>query len=391
MTANPYPGYAWLREHDPVCPVDDPNVPGRTWLVTRYDDVRACLADRRLGSGAPVNPDPHPPGLSQLDDPRHARLRRLVAAAFTPAAISRLRERTARTCADAVDSFAGRGHADLVAEYTQKIPVAVVHDLLGIPEAERAPAADVLDMWYRAKFRQPRDEAKLAEMLAYVRRLVARKRSHPGDDLPTRLIESGALTGDELEVMVMTLIGAGHITTIQFLGTTVLRLLDHPARRAALLGGEIDWSRAINELLRLDSPDHVAEYRYAGEDLTIADARVAAGDVVLLSLAAANRDPNRFPDPDALDFTRDARPHLALGHGAHACLGSHLLKMQTEIAITTLFGRLPDLALDIPKSEIDWGYAPTFRGPRALPVTFTPREPATVPPPGDTTADHGSR
>ncbi|NEE13499.1 cytochrome P450, partial [Streptomyces sp. SID7499] len=104
-----------------------------------------------------------------------------------------------------------------------------------------------------------------AELLGYVRKLVDYKRTHPGDDLPTRLIASGALTGDELEVMVMTLIGAGHITTIQFLGTTVLRLLDHPDRRAALLGGDIDWSRAINELLRLDSPSHVAEYRYAGE------------------------------------------------------------------------------------------------------------------------------
>ncbi|MGX2993430.1 cytochrome P450 family protein [Streptomyces sp. JNUCC 64] len=372
MTADPYPGYAWLRAHDPVCPVDDPRVPGRTWLVTRYDDVRACLADRRLGSRAPADPDPRPPGLSQLDDPGHTRLRRLVASAFTPAAVSRLRDRTARTCAHAVGSFAGRGHADLVAEYTREIPVAVVHDLLGVPETERPPAADVLDMWYRAKFQQPRDEVKLAEVLEYVRRLVAYKRSHPGDDLPTRLIESDALTGDELEVMVMTLIGAGHITTIQFLGTTILRLLGDPGQRAALLGGAVDWSRAVNELLRLDPPDHVAEYRYAGEELTIADTRVGEGDVVLLSLAAANRDPDRFPDPDALDLTRDARPHLALGHGAHACLGSHLVKLQTEIAITTLFGRLPDLTLDIPGDRVDWGYAPTFRGPRALPVTFTP-------------------
>lgn len=372
MTADPYPGYAWLREHDPVCPVGGPHVPGRMWLVTRYDDVRACLADRRLGSGAPVGPDPHPPGLSNLDDPGHARLRRIVAAAFTPAAVSRLRDRTARTCAHAVESFAGRGRADLVAEYTREVPVAVMHDLLGVPEAERAPAADVLDMWYRAKFRQPRDEAKLAEVLSYVRKLVAYKRTHPGDDLTTRLIESGELTGDELEVMVMTLIGAGHITTIQFLGTTVLRLLGDPGRRAALLGGDIDWSRAINELLRLDSPSHVAEYRYAGESMTIADARVAEGDVVLLSLAAANRDPNRFPDPGTLDLTRDARPHLAFGHGAHTCLGSHLVKLETEIAITTLFGRLPDLTLDVPSGEVDWGYAPTFRGPRALPVNFTP-------------------
>lgn len=117
----------------------------------------------------------------------------------------------------------------------------------------------------------------------------------------------------------------------------------------------------------------MAEYRYAGEDMTIADARVGEGDVVLLSLAAANRDPDRFPDPDALDLTRDARPHLAFGHGVHTCLGSHLVKLETEIAITTLFDRLPDLTLDIPGDEVDWGYAPTFRGPQALPVTFTPR------------------
>ncbi|MEU8768283.1 cytochrome P450 [Streptomyces griseus] len=372
MTADPYPGYAWLREHDPVCPVGGPHVPGRMWLVTRYDDVRACLADRRLGSRAPVDPDPHPPGISHLDGPGHARLRRLVAAAFTPAAVARLRDRTARTCADAVESFAGRGHADLVAEYTREIPVAVMHDLLGVPETERAPAADVLDMWYRAKFRQPRDEASLAELLDYVGELVAYKRTHPGDDLTTRLIDSDALTGEELEVMVMTLIGAGHITTIQFLGTTVLHLLDHPGHRAALLRGDLDWPRAVNELLRLDSPSHVAEYRYAGEDMTLADARVGEGDVVLLSLAAANRDPDRFPDPGTLDLTRDARPHLAFGHGAHTCLGSHLVRLETEIAVTTLFGRLPDLALDIPGGEVAWGYAPTFRGPLALPVTFTP-------------------
>ncbi|MEI5034389.1 cytochrome P450 [Streptomyces sp. S1A(2023)] len=186
------------------------------------------------------------------------------------------------------------------------------------------------------------------------------------------MIEPGALTGDELEAMVMTLIGAGHITTIQFLGTTILRLLGHPGRRAALLGGDLDWSRAVNELLRLDAPSHVAECRYAGEDMTIADTRVGEGDVVLLSPAAANRDPNRFPDPGTLDLTRDARPHLAFGHGAHTCLGTHLVKLETEIAITTLFGRLPDLTLDIPSGEVAWGYAPTFRGPQALPVTFTP-------------------
>lgn len=367
MTADPYPGYAWLRDHDPVCPVQ-----GRMWLVTRYDDVRACLADRRLGSAAPANPDPHPPGLSNLDDPDHAALRRQVAAAFTPAAVARLRGRIAATCANAVESFAGRGHADLVAEYTSLIPVAVVHDLLGIPEALRKPAAEVLDMWYRAKFHQPRDESKLADVLAYVQTLTAYKRSHPGDDLPTRLIDSGALTDDELAVMIMTLVGAGHITTIQFLGTTVLRLLDHPTPRSALLDGAVDWPQAINELLRLDSPSHVAEYRYATEDMTIAGAQVQAGDVVLLSLAAANRDPTRFPNPDALDLTRDARPHLALGHGAHTCLGSHLVRLETELAITTLFRRLPDLALAVPRAEITWDYAPTFRGPVSLPVTFTP-------------------
>lgn len=382
---DPYPNYRWLRDNQPVCPMATQGDAGRTWLVTSYDLVRAGLADARLsyddrnaahpGEAEDFGEFSVSRGLLDLDAPEHTRLRKLVSAAFRPAEISGLRGRIEQICHRAVDSFVARGRADLVAEYALPVPLAVIHEVLGVPESERLDPARCFDLSYRVGFVQPRDPAVVRAIVDYVKHIAAYKRTHPGDDLTSGLLrsvgeEGGLRDENELHTMILAVLRAGHLSTVQFIGTAIVRLLERPADADRLLSGEVPWRAAVNEMLRYDAPVHAAEYRYALEDLEIGGTQVAKGDRLLMSIAAANRDPAKFDDPERFVVDRNARGDLSFGHGAHLCLGSHLARLEAEVALGVLFERLGDLRLAIRSADVAWAFGPMLRGPRAVPVTF---------------------
>ncbi|MFJ9774315.1 cytochrome P450 [Kitasatospora sp. NPDC101157] len=386
---DPYPNYAWLREHAPVSEVYTPHRAGTTWLVTTYDLARACLLDPRLsnddrnsaGAQAPFGTGEWDParGLLDLDRPEHTRLRRLVAGAFGEAAVARMRGTIARTAHRAVDTMTGPDGCDLVEHFSLPVPVAVIHEVLGIPPELREPPARCLDLFYHTGLTDPPDVDRLARLLEYTAGLAAYKRTHPGPDVGTHLVrglESGQLRDEnELAAMILSVIGAGHVTTVQFLGTAVYRLLQHPDQLAAIRAGRIPWKSAVNELMRYDAPIQSTAYRFATEPIELGGVRIGKGDALLISLGSANRDPARFPDPDVFRADRGGPGHLGFGHGAHRCLGAHLARLEGEVALDVLFRRLPGIELAVPFDEVVWTYGPMLRGPRTLPV----RLPATAP------------
>jgi cytochrome P450 len=380
---DPYRNYAWLRENAPVSPLYSPHGAGTTWLVTSYELARACLNDPRLSNdsrkarGGPDTgqDDATARGLLNLDRPEHARLRGMVVSAFSPQAVARWRPMIERVTTQALDELAGRDTADLVTAFALPVPVAIIHEVLGVPAGERKDPARCFDLFYRAGLAQPNQAEPYVELLAYIDHLIAYKRACPGDDVTSLLLDQlggGELHGvRELRSMLLGILGAGHVTTVQFFGSAALRLLEHPGQLADLRAGTARWSDAVTEMLRFDSPIQATQHRYATQDLTIGDVAVARGDAVLISVAAANRDPGRFPDPAQFQVTRRSRSNLAFGHGVHLCLGAHLARLEGEIGLDLLFRRFPELALAIPPQAVTWQYGPMLRGPAQLPVTLT--------------------
>nr|WP_198151201.1 cytochrome P450 [Kibdelosporangium sp. MJ126-NF4]CEL12862.1 putative cytochrome P450 hydroxylase [Kibdelosporangium sp. MJ126-NF4]CTQ98548.1 putative cytochrome P450 hydroxylase [Kibdelosporangium sp. MJ126-NF4] len=384
---DPYPNYAWLREKAPVSAMFSPHGIGGTWLVTSYEIARTALADPRLSndsrnSGEQVSAeaaedDDTARGLLDLDRPEHARLRKLVNGSFSPTAVTRWRPMMERICHAAIDRIAEQGEADLVGSFALPVPVAIIHEVLGVPEDQRKDPARCFDLFYRAGLARPPDASLYRELIAYVDHFIDYKQRNRGDDITSMLLDqldAGELYDErELRSMLLGVLGAGHVTTVQFFGCAILRLLANTDQLAALLAGDTGWASGVNEMLRIDSPIQATVYRYATEDLELGGVRIARGDAVLISLAAANRDPARFDRPDLFDADRASRSNLAFGHGAHLCLGAHLARLEGEIGLDILFRRLPDLRLAIPPDDVVFAYGPMLRGPRQVPVSFTAR------------------
>jgi cytochrome P450 len=202
------------------------------------------------------------------------------------------------------------------------------------------------------------------------------KRAHPGDDLTTKLLrdlDRGMLGKDELTAMLFVLLGDGHATTLPLLGSAIFYLLSNPSQIRPCIDEPALCRSYIEEVLRFHSPVQLSQTRYALEDMQIGDASVTRGDAVLISLAAANRDPAKFGSSEEFLAHRQNPAHLAFGQGIHFCLGSHLARAQGEIALRSLFTRLPGLRLATSPAGISWGFGPMLRGPRELPVTFPAR------------------
>ncbi|WP_326811908.1 cytochrome P450 [Streptomyces scopuliridis] len=415
LLADPYEVYARLRETAPVRRIVGPD--GRpAWIVTRYEDVRQSLADPRLsldksralpggyqGFGLPPALDAN---LLNMDPPDHTRIRRFVARAFTARRIEELRRPVRRTADELLDALesGGResgtlesgtlesgGRADLVASYAAPLPIVVICELLGVPPRDRRDFREWTDALIAPDPARPeRMKAAIAAMLAFFTELLAHKRAEPGDDLLSALIaardegeEAGGEAGgeashgggdrlseDELMSLAFLILFAGYENTVQLIGNSVLALLRHPEQLAALRAEPGRTAAAVGEFVRYEGPALLAIRRFAVEDLTIAGVTVPAGETVMLSLAAANRDPHRFADPDRLDLDRDTAGQVALGHGIHYCLGAPLARLETEIALNALLERFPRLALDVPYEELRWRPSTRARGLIALPVRF---------------------
>ncbi|CCK30866.1 Cytochrome P450 [Streptomyces davaonensis JCM 4913] len=353
------------------------------WLVTRYEDVRAALNDPRLSldkrHAAPGNyrgfalPPALDANLLNMDPPDHTRIRRLVVRAFTPRRVEQLRAPIRQTADRLLDALGSEGTTDLVAAYAAPLPITVICDLLGVPDGQRLDFRTWTDTLVAPDPARPgAAKEAVAAMLAFFTGLLADKRRQPADDLLSDLIavrdEGDRLTEDELMSLAFLILFAGYENTVQLIGNAVLGLLRHPEQLAALRADPSRIPAAVEEFTRHEGPALLAIRRFPTEDVTIGGVSVPAGETVLLSLAAANRDPARFPDPDRLDLDRDASGHLALGHGIHYCLGAPLARAETEIALTALLERFPELALT--EADVRWRPSLRARGLAALDVTY---------------------
>ncbi|MFH8684067.1 cytochrome P450 [Streptomyces lydicus] len=397
FAADPYPAYAWLRTHAPVHRTALPSGV-EAWLVTRYTDARQALADARLSK----NPVHHSesahgkgkvgiPGersanlmthLLNIDPPDHTRLRRLVSKAFTPRRVAEFAPRVQQLADDLIDGFAGRGEADLIHEFAFPLPIYAICDLLGVPREDQDDFRDWAGMMIRHGGGPRGGVARsVKKMRTYLAELIHRKRENPGEDLISGLIRASDhgehLTENEAAAMAFILLFAGFETTVNLIGNGTYALLRHPAQRellqGALAAGDTGLlTTGIEELLRYDGPVELATWRFATQELTLGGQRIAAGDPVLVVLAAADRDPARFADPDVLDLTRRDNPHLGYGHGIHYCLGAPLARLEGQTALATLLRRLPDLRLGADPDALRWRGGLIMRGLRSLPVEFTP-------------------
>ncbi|KAA6212799.1 cytochrome P450 [Streptomyces albofaciens JCM 4342] len=387
---DPHAGYAVLREAGPVHRIAGPD--GQpAWLVTRYEDVRRCLSDPRLsldkrnargGYRGFALPPALDANLLNMDPPDHTRVRRLVARAFSPARVEKLREPVRRIADGLLDAVADAGRADLIASYAGPLPIIVICDLLGVPERDRPDFRAWTDALITPDPARPeRAKEAVGAMMRYYTGLIAAKRAAPGDDLLSDLIlvrDGAAAEGgpgdrlgeDELTSLAFLLLFAGYENTVHLIGNSVLALLDHPEHLIALRTNPAELSGAVEEFARYDGPASLAIRRFPLEDVEIGGIRVPAGESVLLSLASANRDPHRFPDPGTFDPGRDAAGQLMFGHGIHHCLGAALARMQTETALTALISRFPGLRLDVPRAELRHRRTLRARGLISLPVAW---------------------
>ncbi|MFI9778894.1 cytochrome P450 [Streptomyces sp. NBC_01003] len=396
FASDPYPAYAWLREHAPVHRTKLPSGV-EAWLVTRYADARQALADSRLSK----NPEHHAedaqgksktgiPGersanlmthLLNIDPPDHTRLRRLVSKAFTPRRIAEFAPRVQALTDDLIDQFAAQGKADLIHDFAFPLPIYAICDLLGVPSEDQNDFRDWAGMMIRHGG-GPRGGVgrSVKKIRGYLAELIHRKRNDLGNDLISGLIRASDhgehLTENEAVAMCFVLLFAGFETTINLIGNGMYTLLRHPEQRARLQEsfrrGERELlTTGIEELLRYDGPVELATWRFATEPLTIGGQPIATGDPVLVVLAAADRDPARFHTPDNLDLSRSDNQHLGYGHGIHYCLGAPLARLEGCTAIETLLRRLPDLELAGDPADLRWRGGLIMRGLRSLPVEFT--------------------
>ncbi|MFI7351432.1 cytochrome P450 [Streptomyces sp. NPDC049936] len=350
---------------------------GESWLVVTRDAARAALTDPRLRndirhSASWDSDGGHAIGRNMLqsDPPQHTRLRGLVAGHFAPGRIAALRPRVERVAGDLLDALPRRGTADLVARYALPLPVTVICELLGVPGADR----EVFHTWSDELVMPTSPEAAEAAagaLTGYLTDLTGAKRDAPDGTLLgdlTAAADAGGLTAEELLGMAFLILVAGHETTVNLISATVHSLLTHPGQLDRLRAEPDLAGGAVEESLRFNSPVHASAFRFAAEPLELAGTPVAAGDSVLVSLAAASRDPGHFPDPDRFDIGRAPRGHLGFGHGLHHCLGAPLARMEATVAVRLLLERYPTLAFATDPATLTWRTSTLLRGLAELPL-----------------------
>ncbi|MFC9927480.1 cytochrome P450 [Streptomyces sp. NPDC127190] len=392
--SNPYPLYEQMREAGPVHRVLFPSGV-HAWLVTGYDAAHAALNDDRLGKNhdrgndrwrarASIMPEPQHSQLQvhllHQDPPQHTRMRRFVTDAFTPRRIEQLRPRFEELADALVDALPEHGPADLVTGFAAPFPLQVLADVIGLP---RDLAARFDRDWGKVVQPvgptdpgRPRYEARLHGLQSYIADVVAHKRDHGDDDLLSRLVlarDRGELSQEELDSMIFQLLVAGQEPVTNQITTALIALFRHPDQLARLRDNPDLLPRAVEELLRYDSAFELTTWRFFAKDSDLHGTRIPAGDSVIVSLCAANRDPRRFPDPDTLDFDRSPNPHLAFGHGIHFCPGAALARAELRIALGALLARLPGLRPAIADEDIEWTPAVLGRGTPHLPVGYDRR------------------
>ncbi|MFD5933209.1 cytochrome P450 [Streptomyces sp. NPDC060333] len=388
---DPPPGYTTAAAGAPVSRAELPDG-APCWLVTGHPEVRAVLGDARFSADARTPGFPFlsagqrqlataQPSFIRMDDPEHARLRRMVAKDFLSRRIQELRPTIVDVVESAVDTMTadGRRGADLVADFALPIPSLVICLMLGVPYEDHA----LFQSLSRTLLDNTTDPARAAaahrELMGCLAELAGRKREAPGDDILSRLAVRPDLTAQETASLGFMLLITGHESTTNMAALCVLALLRRPDQAALLRTDPGLIPGAVEELLRYLTIIHLGLGRAATEDVTVGGADIRAGDGVICMLSTANRQPELFgPEgqgegaacPAELDVTRDARRHVAFGHGVHQCLGHTLARVELQIVLETVLRRLPGLRLAVPEERLVFQRDTIVYGLRELPVTW---------------------
>lgn len=388
--ADPFPTFAAMRAAGPVIPLRLPLL-GRTWAPTTYEATSAAmkssdlfvLEGRHAGRAAtgtagmqwwmPRSIRVMANTMLQKDEPDHRRLRRLVDHAFARRDIQAMRSNVERIADQLLDGFEGRAEVELAAEFSRRLPLIVICDLLGVPEADRAAFSELarkaLAINNMAGFILAM--GSFQKMIAYVRQEIEMARRNPRPGLIAELIRTEAdgdqLNENELLSMIMLLLVAGSETTTHLISDSVIALEQHPVQKAWLFEDPaLRMERAVEELARFSSPVQMTKPRFVAQDTEFFGQRLRRGELITPMIAAANADPQAFEQPEALKLDRFPNPHLVFSSGVHFCLGQQLARVEAQSAIGRLYARFPDLALA--PGPIAWSERIGIHGPKVLPV-----------------------
>lgn len=384
----PAPEVAAARTHDGIIRVPTPFGPS-AWLLTRHADVRRMLGDAENFSNgwrpedltADEAPTRDPRQLSgdrsgnllALDPPDHTRLRRMLTPEFTVRRMRHLEPRITQIVDEHLDALERHGPpADIVAGYALPIPSLAICELLGVPPADREEFQERTNRQLDTTLPEQEKIELSRQSLAYMNGLVDRARQDPGEDLIGMLIRDhdDGLTNAELVGVANLLLVAGHETTSNMLGLSTLALLRHPDQLARVRDDPASVPAAVEELMRWLSVVNSGSPRMAVRDVELDGVTIRRGDLVSFNLPAANRDPALVDDPERLDVTRSATPHLGFGHGIHHCLGAPLARLEMRIAFPALLRRFPDLRLAAPEDEAAFATHQAIYGLKQLPVAW---------------------
>jgi cytochrome P450 len=394
VIADPHPTFRALREEDPVHWSER----HRAWLVTRFDDccwvlsataqassdrVRPLLevmSEERRAAAGPVY-DMITGWMVVTDPPEHRRLRRAAAAAFNPRRVAAREERIKQLVDAFVEDFVASGEQDLISGFTYPLPATVIGEVIGAPEED----TDRFREWSNAlahvafgaggEVREDRHAVALEgleQMLAYFGELIELRTAEPSEDMISDLLAGDGsgerLTDEEIKGMCALMLFAGHETTTSTIASAVLMLLSNPDQKELLLSDPDEHSGGVaEEVLRYDGAIKVL-HRWVTEDFELRGKKIEKGQRVFVLPAAANRDPERFEDPDRVDITRTPNPHIGFGRGIHACIGAQLARLEMRIAIAALFRRMPEMRLAVDPAELRWLPSLASRGLEALPI-----------------------
>jgi len=378
---NPHPAYAQLREKEPVARVRVPD--GQyAWFITRYDDALEALKNQKFikdftkldDNGSLSDNSVFTENMLFADLPEHKRLRGLVSKAFTPKMIEEMRGHIQEIADELLEKTSAKDEIDLINEFAFPLPIIVICEMLGVPSEDR----DKFRTWSNSLIEGAGGEVSedmqqnMIEFTEYLGQRFATVKENPGNDLISKLIaaeeEGDQLTEKELYGIVSLLIIAGHETTVNLIGNSVMALLENPDQLKLLKNQPELIHSAIEETLRYNDPVEFSTSRWAAEDMEFKGQSISKGDLVIIVLNSANHDPTQFKDPEILDITRDSSKHLAFGKGIHACLGAPLARLEGEIAISSFFKRYPNAQLNIDRDDLEWRGGMIVRGVRKLPL-----------------------
>jgi cytochrome P450 PksS len=391
MFRDPFPHYARLRREAPVSMGMSQLTRPDVYLATRYDDVMQVHTDPRLSSdvmtygGAGIVK--YAPRMFRLlvdsmvfkDDPHHKRLRSLVNKAFTPKRVQAMADEIQLVVDELVAELERKGTVDLVHDLAIPLPLRVISSMMGVGEEDR----ERFHLWVE-KFTQSSGGANVTSMIKMMPtgrkmirmfdRLAADRRRNPSDDLITALVRAqegdDRLSDHEVIAMVFLLLLAGHDTTANLIGSSILTLLDHPEQMARLRDEPDLIGPAVEELLRFTTPVPCGAARIATEDLELGGFAIPKGGHILGMIISANRDEAVFDRPDELDLGRIPNKHITFAFGSHYCLGNQLARMEGQMAISALVQRFPDMRLAIPKDQLRYKPTESLRGLRSLPLVL---------------------